>query len=146
MGERGIGVARFFGTYEHTVDVKGRLILPSRFRGPFDRGGYLSQNLDGCLALWTPDQFERQMQEMEEREATGRAERNQARVWASNSHEVELDRQGRMAIPARLRDYAGLEENVLVIGVINRVEFWDPGWYQERVGPEEQRLAAGLED
>lgn len=145
MGERGIEVARFFGTYEHTVDAKGRLILPSRFRGPFDRGGFLSQNHDGCLALWTPDQFERQMQEMEEREATGRAERNQARVWASNSHEVELDRQGRMAVPARLRDYAGIGENVLVIGVINRVEFWDPDRYQERVGPEEQRLAEGLE-
>jgi MraZ protein len=139
-------VARFFGTYEHTLDAKGRLILPSRFRGPFEHGGYLSQNLDGCLALWTPDQFERQMQDMEEREATGRAERNQARVWASNSHEVELDRQGRMAMPARLRDYAGLSENVLVLGVINRVEFWDPDRYQERVRPEEQRLAEGLED
>ena len=139
-------VARFFGTYEHTLDAKGRLTLPARFRGPFDQGGFLSQNLDGCLALWTPDQFERQMQDMEEREATGRAERNQARVWASNSHEVELDRQGRMAVPARLRGYAGLSENVLVIGVINRVEVWDPDRYQERVEPEEQRLAEGLED
>ena len=139
-------MARFFGTYEHTLDAKGRVILPFRFRAPFDGGGFLSQNHDGCLALWTPDQFELQMQEREEREATGQAGRNRARVWASTSHEVELDRQGRMAIPARLREFAALRENVLVTGVINRVELWDPTRWEERVGPEEQRLADGLDD
>ncbi len=139
-------MARFFGTYEHTLDSKGRVILPARFRAAFEHGGYLSQNLDGCLALWTPEQFDRQMQEKEERESLSRSDRNQARLWASTTHEVEVDRQGRMPIPARLREFAGLHENVLVTGVINRVELWDPTRWEEKVGPEEERLSAGLDD
>jgi MraZ protein len=138
-------VARFFGTYEHTLDAKGRVILPSRFRAAFAEGGFLTQNHDGCLALWTPDQFDHQMQEKEAHESEGRLERNHARLWAANSHEVELDRQGRMAIPSRLRDFAGLRENVLVTGIMNRVELWDPGRWEEKIGPEEQRLADGLD-
>lgn len=138
-------VARFFGTYEHTLDVKGRVILPARFRAAFEHGGYLTQNHDGCLALWTPEQFDKQMQEKEERESMSRADRNQARLWSSTSAEVEIDRQGRMAIPARLRDFAGLRENVLVTGIINRVELWDPARWEEKVGPEEQRLSDGLD-
>ncbi|MHB8594865.1 MAG: division/cell wall cluster transcriptional repressor MraZ [Acidimicrobiales bacterium] len=139
-------MARFFGTYEHTLDSKGRVILPARFRAHFEHGGYLTQNHDGCLALWTPEQFERQMQEKEEREATSRGDRNQARLWASTSHEVEIDRQGRMALPARLREFAGLRGDVLVTGIINRVELWDPARWQEKVGPEEQRLTEGLDN
>ena len=139
-------MARFFGTYEHTLDAKGRVILPARFRAAFEHGGYLSQNYDGCLALWTPEQFERQMQEKEERESLNRVERNQARLWASNSHEVEVDRQGRMPIPARLREFAGLRENVRVTGAINRVELWDPTRWEEKIGPEEERLTEGLDE
>ena len=137
--------ARFFGTYEHTLDVKGRVILPARFRAAFERGGYLTQNHDGCLALWTPEQFDKQMQEKEERESMSRADRNQARLWSSTSHEVEIDRQGRMPIPARLRDFAGLRENVLVTGIINRIELWDPARWEQKIGPEEQRLTEGLD-
>jgi len=136
-------VARFFGTYEHTLDAKGRVILPARFRTAFEHGGYLTQNHDGCLALWTPDQFELQMEQKESSESASRADRNQARLWAATSHEVEIDRQGRMAIPARLRDFAGLHEAVLVTGIINRVELWDPTRWEDKVGPEEQRLSEG---
>lgn len=139
-------MARFFGTYEHTLDAKGRVILPARFRASFEHGGYLSQNYDGCLALWTPDEFDRQMQEREERQSQNRMERNQARLWASTSHEVEIDRQGRMAIPARLREFAGLRENVLVTGAITRVELWDPARWEEKIGPEEERLSEGLDE
>lgn len=136
-------MARFFGTYEHTLDAKGRVILPARFRTAFEHGGYLTQNHDGCLALWTPDQFELQMEQKESSESASRADRNQARLWAATSHEVEIDRQGRMAIPARLRDFAGLHEAVLVTGIINRVELWDPTRWEDKVGPEEQRLSEG---
>ena len=92
-------MAGFVGRYEHSLDTKGRVILPAKFRGQFERGGYLTQNSEGCLALWTPGEFERRMESMQEKADAGRADRNRARIWASNSAEVEIDRQGRMPIP-----------------------------------------------
>lgn len=131
-------MARFFGRYEHSLDDKGRVILPSKFRGPFEHGGYLTQYQDGCLSLWTPDEFESQMTVMQERAASSRGDRNLARLWASTSHEVEVDKQGRMPIPSHLREFAGLDGDVLVHGAIDRVELWAPSVWEERVVPDEQ--------
>jgi transcriptional regulator MraZ len=136
-------VAGFVGRYEHSLDTKGRVILPSKFRPAFEHGGYLTQNREGCLALWTPGEFERQMAAMQERAASGRSDRNRARLWAATSHEVEIDRQGRMAIPVHLRAFADLQGDVLVHGAIDRVELWNPAAWEERVRPEERWL---LED
>jgi MraZ protein len=80
------------------------------------------------------------MQAMQERADAGRSDRNRARIWASNSAEVEIDRQGRMPIPAHLRSFAGLEAEVLVHGAIDRVELWNPAAWTERVLPEESWL------
>jgi MraZ protein len=136
--------AGFVGRYEHSLDMKGRVILPAKFRGQFEqRGGYLTQHSEGCLALWTPAEFERQMEVMQARAASGRSDRNRARLWASNSAEVEIDRQGRMPIPAHLRAFAGLDTEVFVHGAIDRVELWNPTAWAERVQPEESWL---LED
>jgi MraZ protein len=133
-------VAGFVGRYEHSLDTKGRVILPVKFRGHFERGGYLTQNSEGCLALWTPAEFERQMESMQDRSSSGRAGRNRARIWASKSAEVEVDRQGRMPIPSHLREFAGLDAEVLVHGAIDRVELWNPTAWAERVLPEESWL------
>ena len=139
-------VARFFGRYEHSLDGKGRVILPAKFRGSFEHGGYLTQMQDGCLSLWTPDEFELQMTSMLERSATGRSDRNLARLWASTSFEVEVDRQGRMPIPLHLRQFAALEGDVLVHGAIDRVELWNPVNWEQKVQPEEARLTEGADD
>ena len=132
-------VARFFGRYEHSLDAKGRVILPAKLRPPFEHGGFLSQYHEGCLALWTPEEFEKQMLVRQEA-ATTPQERNLARVWASGTHEVEVDRQGRVAIPSFLREFAGLAGDVLIHGAIDRVELWHPGAWEERVKPVEREL------
>jgi MraZ protein len=139
-------VAGFVGRYEHSLDIKGRVILPAKFRPQFERGGFLTQHSEGCLALWTPGEFERRMEIMQERAESGRSDRNRARLWASNSHEVEIDRQGRMAIPTHLREFAGLESEVLVHGAIDRVELWNPPAWTERVLPEESWLLGDDEE
>jgi MraZ protein len=122
------------------------VILPVKFRAPFEKGGYLTQHSEGCLALWTPGEFERQMAIVLERSATSKADRNRARLWASNSLDVEIDRQGRMAIPTHLRNFAGLVSAVLVHGAIDRIELWNPASWAERVLPEESWLLGDDEE
>jgi len=130
-------VAGFVGRFEHNVDPKGRVILPARFRDSFTRGGFLTANREGCVALWTPGEFERQMSEMLEDSKADRDGRNRARVWASNSSDIEVDKQGRMAVPANLREFAQLAGEVLIIGAIDRIELWNPTLWEERVRPAE---------
>lgn len=131
---------RFIGRYEHSLDAKGRVILPVKFRAPFDRGGFLSQFHEGCLALWTPEEFEKQLESMQQSAEQGRDERNLARVWAGGSAEVEVDKAGRMPIPSYLRAFATLENEVMVIGAIDRVELWSPAVWQDKVLPSERQL------
>ncbi len=138
---------RFFGRYEHSLDAKGRVILPARFRLQFGPQAFVSQYQDGCLAVWTLEEFERQMAEQEQRQDFGRTERNLARVWASGSTEVDIDKQGRLAIPAYLREFARLEieSPILVNGALDRVELWNPADYAVRVKPAEAQLTDGFD-
>ncbi len=133
-------MARFFGRYEHSLDPKGRVILPAKYRPSFERGGFLTQYHDRCLALWTPEEFEKQMVQMQQSQGEGPAERNLARVWASGTQEVDVDRQGRIAIPQHLRDFARLDGDVLVQGAIDRVELWSAAVWTEKVEPAERAL------
>jgi MraZ protein len=133
-------VARFIGRFEHSLDAKGRVIVPVKFRAEFEHGGFLSQHSEGCLALWTPAEFDTQLEEMKAKADAGREDRNLARVWASGSSEVEVDKSGRMPIPAYLRTFARLEADVLVIGAIDRIELWSPQVWEEKVLPSEQQL------
>jgi len=131
-------VAGFVGSFEHSLDVKGRVILPVRFREPFLRGGYLTPSQGGCLALWTPGEFERQTEQMLQMSRESSAGRDLARMWAATAADVEVDRQGRMPIPARLRDLAQLDGEVLIQGAIDRIEIWAPSMWAERIQPSEQ--------
>lgn len=133
-------MARFFGRYEHSLDAKGRLILPAKFRPAFANGGFLSQFNDRCLALWTPEDFEKQMNLMEEAQTQSTEQRNLARLWAAGSQEVEVDKQGRIAIPAYLREYGRLTSDVLVNGAIDRLELWDPSEWNTKVVPAEAQM------
>ncbi|HET9071875.1 MAG TPA: division/cell wall cluster transcriptional repressor MraZ [Acidimicrobiales bacterium] len=130
----------FFGRYEHSLDAKGRVVLPARFRSSFDSQAYLTQYLDGCLALWTPEEFGRRLAEYSQAQARSSADRNLARVWAAGSQEVEIDRQGRLALPQHLKEFAQLDRNVLVVGAMERIELWDPTQWEARVRPAELNL------
>lgn len=132
---------RFVGRYEHSLDVKGRIILPARYRASFDTVAFVSKHNERCLAVWTPEAFERKLDEMEERLDRNPQERQMVRAWASGSAEVELDKQGRLQIPAYLREYARLESGVLVHGAITHIELWDPSEWEVRGSPGDDELA-----
>lgn len=138
--------ARFFGRYDHAVDPKGRVILPAKFRTHFEHGGYLTQYWEGCLALWTPEEFEKRASVMEDEQELGRRQRNLARMWSSGTQEAEVDRQGRLFIAPPLRTYAGLGTEVIVNGALNRIELWDPERWTAKLAATEQEMSDELDD
>jgi len=121
----------FFGEHLHSLDVKGRLILPARFRDAFARGAFLTQIPDGCLGVFTPEEFDHLTTVFLERARQGHAQRSAMRTWAAGATDVTLDKQGRVFIPAGLRAYAQLETDVVVTGAINHVELWNPQKWAE---------------
>lgn len=133
----------FFGRHEHSLDTKGRIILPARFRAQFDTSAYITQHNEGCLALWTPSEFEAQMAEMLQRQDRSVEERNNVRVWAGTSAPVEIDRQGRVAVPRALQEFAGLDRAVLVMGALDRIELWNPSSWDVEVKPAETTFRGG---
>ncbi|MDE0065288.1 MAG: hypothetical protein OXN44_00265 [Acidimicrobiaceae bacterium] len=118
-------MAKFMGTYEHTLDDKNRLILPAAFRSKLAQGA-VTVPLDRCLAILPPDEFERMANHLKEQVSKGRADMDHLRAFASLADEAIPDSQGRMRLAAHLRDLAGLGRNVIVAGVLERIEVWDP--------------------
>ncbi|MCY3849491.1 MAG: division/cell wall cluster transcriptional repressor MraZ [Acidimicrobiaceae bacterium] len=118
-------MAKFMGTYEHTLDDKGRLILPAAFRPKLAQGA-VTVPLDRCLAILPPDEFERMAAHLKKQVSEGRADMDHLRAFASLADEAVPDSQGRMRLAPHLRDSAGLGRNVVVAGVLERIEVWDP--------------------
>jgi MraZ protein len=119
------------------------VILPAKLRVHFSRPGFLTPHLEGCLALWTEEEFEKEIAIRLAQAESDPLARNAVRDWAAAVFEVDLDGQGRMAIPTQLRSYAGLDQEVLVIGMINRVELWSPRRWDEKITADPLETAAG---
>jgi MraZ protein len=139
----------FLGTYEHSVDIKGRVILPAKFREQLEAGAFLAKQLDGCLALYDAEEFEKVALDMQEKARRGAVERNAVRSFAAGATEATPDKQGRISIPAHLRTFAGLEREVVVTGALSRIEIWDATRWREIDSEAERALTAarpGLDD
>ena len=135
----------FVGTFEHSLDDKGRVVLPSTFRAQLADRGFLSQ-YDRCLGLWTESGFEEVARRLQEKIRAGEAPQEALRAFAANAHEVRLDSQGRVTIPQRLRDFAGLEREAVVIGAIDRIEIWNAGRWNDQSALADERLTAAVID
>ncbi len=113
------------GEFEHTVDDKGRLIVPARFREELGFKFVVTRGLDRCLFVYPLGEWEKLVGEKLQGLPLGKTEaRAFVRTLMSGATECELDKQGRIVLPANLRAYAGLEKDVVVIGVSTRVEIW----------------------
>ena len=115
----------FLGEYQHTLDPKGRVILPSAFREELEGGLVMTVGLDHCLAVHPLADWQRVVDSLRELRTTDRRERMFARMLTASAHPEVLDRQGRVTIPARLREYADLTKDVAVVGADSRLELWD---------------------
>ena len=133
----------FVGTFEHSLDDKGRLVLPSVFRGRLAEGGVVTK-LDGCLGVWTAQEFQQVAATMLERVRKGEASREVVRSFAADAHHATPDATGRIVLPARLREFAGLAGEVVVNGALDHIEIWDSGrWSQVNAQGEEHLAGAG---
>ena len=132
----------FLGEYEHTIDAKGRLAVPAKFRAQMDRGAVISKGMGTCLSVYTMERWDEKSAELASGKTSDELRDFERRIYPSVS-EVELDSQGRMVIPAKLRNYAGLASEVTVAGVRDHFEIWDrTAWqtYQERLDAEGTRI------
>ena len=132
----------FLGEYEHTIDAKGRLAVPAKFRAQMDRGAVIRKGMGTCLSVYTMERWEEKSAELASGKTSDELRDFERRIYPSAS-EVELDSQGRMVIPAKLRSYADLANEVTVAGVRDHFEIWDrTAWYtyQERLDAEGTRI------
>ena len=133
--------APFLGEYQHALDAKGRFILPARFREHLGDQAYVTTEEDGCLAMWRPEEFDVKATEIRERARRG--ERDVQRAFFAGAMEASPDKQGRVAISQAQRDFAGLERDVVVVGLYDHIEIWDAANWQRTKEVGDQRLAAG---
>ena len=118
------------GTHGYQLDPKGRLSLPARFREAFADGAWLTIGQDGCLFVFPRAEWDRRADEVAASPLSDADGRAYARLFFGASDEVRIDGQGRLTIPGRLRDAAGIARDVVVLGVRDRMEIWDRGTYE----------------
>src|ERR671937_1580812 len=124
----------FLGEHEHTLDEKNRLTLPARFRESFAGGGVVTRGMDGCLYVYTREQWnelvERRLGSLD---PLSRDDRMMQRYFFSAAAELEPDRQGRIMVPAPLLRHARLGRDVVVAGVYDHLEIWDRAAWREQL-------------
>ena len=123
----------FTGEYNHTIDAKGRLIVPAKFREQLGESFVITKGLDGCLFVYSQEAWANVEKSFTSQngETTAGYARKFMRFFFAGACECEVDKQGRILIPANLREYAGIDKDVVSAGVLNRVEIWSKDRWQE---------------
>jgi MraZ protein len=125
----------FYGEYLHSIDRKGRLILPSRFRevakANFIEKFFVTRGLDKCLFMFSEEEWRSQEQKFKTISFTKQQARTFNRLYFSGAQEVIPDRQGRILLPQYLKDFALIKKDVVIVGVSNRVEIWSKDIWQK---------------
>lgn len=114
----------FMGEYNHTIDAKGRLIIPSKFREILGDAFVVTKGLDGCLFVYDNEEWKRFEEKLRSLPITNKEARQFVRFFLAGATEAEVDKQGRILIPNVLREFAELTKDVVLVGVGSRIEIW----------------------
>lgn len=114
----------FMGEYNHTIDAKGRLIVPSKFREALGDTFVVTKGLDGCLFVYDNEEWQEFEEKLRSLPITNKEARQFARFFLAGAAEVEVDKQGRILVPNILREFAQISKDVVLIGVASRIEIW----------------------
>ncbi len=115
----------FIGEYEHNVDAKGRVIMPSKLREEIGDKFIITKGLDGCLFAYSQSEWTNFEEKLKALPLAQKNARNFVRFFLSGAIECEIDKQGRFLIPGNLREHAGLDKEIVIIGVGTRLEIWN---------------------
>jgi len=121
----------FIGQYNHTIDEKGRMNVPVKFRREVSSGVVVTRGLDHCLFVYPKAEWEQMAEKLAKLSITQKSSRAFARLMLAGAWDVELDSQGRIMLPEYLRQYAAVKKHVVVAGLYNRIEIWDEEMWRE---------------
>ena len=122
----------FMGEYNHTIDAKGRLIVPSKFREQLGSEFVATKGLDRCISVYTNEEWMNIQEKCKNIPLTTKDARKFTRFYFGSAIDCEIDKQGRVLLPANLREYAGLQKEIVLVGVLNRIEIWSKDkWLDE---------------
>ena len=135
----------FMGEYNHTIDAKGRMIVPSKFREQLGSEFVVTKGLDGCLFVYPNEEWHNIEEKFRNVPLTTKDARKFSRFFFAGAATCEVDKQGRILLPANLRQFAGIEKEVVLIGVGKRAEIWSKERYEGAVDYEDMdEFAEGL--
>lgn len=115
----------FIGQFEHTIDEKGRIAIPSKFRKKLKGEAIITKGLDGCLFFYSREKFTKMADSLGDLPLSKSSARLYSRLMLAGASEVSFDSQGRIIIPGYLRTFGKLKESVILVGLYDRVEIWD---------------------
>ena len=137
----------FMGEYNHTIDAKGRLIIPAKFRELLGTEFVLTRGLDGCLFIYPVDEWKAFEQKLRALPLTNKNARTFSRFFVAGAAMCELDRQGRVLVPQTLREFAGLEMDVVLTGNLDRIEVWSKEKWSENCDYDDMNeIAESMQD
>ena len=127
----------FMGEYGHSLDPKGRVIIPSKFREALGERCVITRSLDPCLCIYSMEDWEKFVARLNDIPYNVKKQRQLVRFFLSGANEAEPDSQGRVLIPANLREAAGIDKEVILVGVGSRIEIWSREAWEENMSSEE---------
>lgn len=137
----------FMGEYNHTIDAKGRLSIPSKFRSILGMEFVVSKGIDSCLYVYANEDWERFEKNLTSLPLIDKGARQFARFFLAGAASLELDPQGRILLPAPLREFAGLEKDVVLVGVGTRIEIWSKEkWDEVNAGVDIDDITEAMKD
>lgn len=140
-------IRMFMGEYNHTIDTKGRLIIPSKFREALGEEFVVTKGLDGCLFIYPKQEWNVFEEKLKALPLTNKDARKFTRFFLAGAASCEVDKQGRILLPAVLREFAGLEKDVVLAGVGGRIEIWQKEkWLESNEYEDMEDIADHMEE
>ncbi len=130
----------FMSQYNHTIDAKGRVIIPAKFREKLGDTFVITKGLDGCLYGYAREEWSAFEEKLGTLPITNKNSRQFTRFFLAGAAECELDKQGRILIPSVLREFAGLDKDVVLVGVASKIEIWSKERWDESNGEYETNM------